>query len=399
MLGPSALPARRRPTLAILLGFAALTANSFRHVAPRAVHRRPARRRYAPRGEKSTRLRAYVNEIVAPDIKDLLSRPLLTKDEEVRFGTRVRTLVAIESARDAWADAYDRPPTDAELAPTVGCADPAALAATLAECREAREVMMLSNMRLVVAMARRMQRSLPKTSRLAVDRDGGSYALDDLVAEGTLGLAKAVDRFEPDRGFRFSTYATWWVRQAIQRAIRRRAVVAVPVHVQQLAKKCENATRELRDEYGRPPTSAELAARVGATEKRLKLAGRAALATFSLDVPLSAARGGKGSHVADFAEAATLNEIVESDEPAPEEAATFHELRDAIDYAMHANLQPSERDVLRLRLGLDDGETRTRRQVGEICGQTEKKIRAIERAALTKLRHTRDCVQLREYVQ
>ena len=131
MLGPSALPARRRPTLAILLGFAALTANSFRHVAPRAVHRRPARRRYAPRGEKSTRLRAYVNEIVAPDIKDLLSRPLLTKDEEVRFGTRVRTLVAIESARDAWADAYDRPPTDAELAPTVGCADPAALAAGL----------------------------------------------------------------------------------------------------------------------------------------------------------------------------------------------------------------------------------------------------------------------------
>ena len=189
------------------------------------------------------------------------------------------------------------------------------------------------------------------------------------------------------------------VRQAIQKASRKRQIVAVPRHVQELGKQCENATRELRDEYGRPPTSAELAARVGATEKRLKLAGRAALATFSLDVPLSAARGGKGSHVADFAEAATLNEIVESDEPAPEEAATFHELRDAIDYAMHANLQPSERDVLRLRLGLDDGETRTRRQVGEICGQTEKKIRAIERAALTKLRHTRDCVQLREYVQ
>ncbi|KAH8052571.1 Sigma-70 region 3 [Aureococcus anophagefferens] len=314
MLGPSALPARRRPTLAILLGFAALTANSFRHVAPRAVHRRPARRRYAPRGEKSTRLRAYVNEIVAPDIKDLLSRPLLTKDEE--------------------------------LAPTVGCADPAALAATLAECREAREVMMLSNMRLVVAMARRMQRSLPQASRLAVDRDGGSYALDDLVAEGTLGLAKAVDRFEPDRGFRFSTYAT-----------------------------CS------------PRASAE---------KRLKLAGRAALATFSLDVPLSAARGGKGSHVADFAEAATLNEIVESDEPAPEEAATFHELRDAIDYAMHANLQPSERDVLRLRLGLDDGETGAR---SADRGQTEKKIRAIERAALTKLRHTRDCVQLRGHAR
>ncbi|KAH8045767.1 Sigma factor [Aureococcus anophagefferens] len=374
MLGPSALPARRRPTLAILLGFAALTANSFRHVAPRAVHRRPARRRYAPRGEKSTRLRAYVNEIVAPDIKDLLSRPLLTKDEEVRFGTRVRTLVAIESARDAWADAYDRPPTDAELAPTVGCADPAALAATLAECREAREVMMLSNMRLVVAMARRMQRSLPQASRLAVDRDGGSYALDDLVAEGTLGLAKAVDRFEPDRDSALTT------RRAAREEVRERDAGAAG-RVRAAAD--VRGARRARRRDGEAPEAR------GPRGFGDLLVGRA---------PQCGA-GRQGSHVADFAEAATLNEIVESDEPAPEEAATFHELRDAIDYAMHANLQPSERDVLRLRLGLDDGETRTRRQVGEICGQTEKKIRAIERAALTKLRHTRDCVQLREYVQ
>jgi len=341
---------------------------------------------------------AYANEVVAGDIRELLARPLLSKEEEFHFGTLARRLAAVEDARSQFAEAAGRPPSDAELAPRCSM-DEAQLCDAVRLGRDAREVMMLSNMRLVVAMARRMQRSLPASNRLAVDRDGGSSALDDLVAEGTLGLAKAVDRFEPERGFRFSTYATWWVRQAIQRALRRRAIVAVPVHVQQLAKKCENATQELYDELRRPPTAAELAARVGATEKRLALARRAAKGTLSLDVPLSGARGGKGSHSGDFAEAATLNEIVESDEPHPEDAATFHELRDAIDFAMHASLHAMERDVLRLRLGLDDGETRTRRQVGEICGASEKKIRAIERSALTKLRHTRDCVQLREYVQ
>ena len=126
------------------------------------------------------------------------------------------------------------------------------------------------------------------------------------------------------------------------------------------------------------------------------------LPRFSLDVPLGRAKSGKGSHTGGdgaYGEAASLGDLLESPEAVPEEAATFHELRDAIDYAMHAALVPAERDILRLRLGLDDGETRTRRQVGEICGTSVKQVRKIERAALTKLRHTRDCVQLKEYVQ
>merc|ERR1712216_1118025 len=196
-------------------------------------------------------------------------------------------------------------------------------------------------------------------------------------------MATAVDRYDPGRGFRFSTYAVWWVRQAIQKASRKRQIVAVPRHVQELGKQCENATKQLRDMLGRSPSVDELAAFLDLKPKQVERATRIGLATFSLDVPLGRSKTAKVSGAGD---GGSLADLLEAPEVQPYASASFHELRDAIDVAMKRSLDNSERDVLRLRLGLDDGNSRTRPQVGAIMGLDTRRVRGIEQGALTKLR-------------
>jgi RNA polymerase nonessential primary-like sigma factor len=328
-----------------------------------------------------------------------MARPLLTAAEERACGFAVRRLGVIEARRAALTEEAGRSPSESELAAAAGCPDVPFLRRELADGRGARSAMILSNLRLVVAIARRTRASLPRTTATAVDRDGGSSRLDDLVAEGTLGLAVAVDRFEPERGLRFSTYATWWVRQAVQKAVRTRSVVRVPMHVQQLQKKADNATAFLRDTSGLAPTRAAVADLLGVSEKRLAAAERAReTRPVSLDAALGRGQGAKGSGAGEAGSyGATLADLVESGDPRPEDCASFEELRESLADAMRTALGPDERDVLRLRLGLDDGARRTRREVGAICGASVKEVRQIERKALTRLRHTETCRALRGY--
>jgi len=319
----------------------------------------------------------------------MLDRRLLTKDEEFVLGARVQRMVKLENERRLLDT-----PTDAALAARLGFGEDA-VRTILDDGRAAREAMILSNMRLVVTNAKRMRRALPASSPTGVDRDGGNARLDDLVSEGTLGLATAVDRYDPDKGFRFSTYAVWWVRQAIQKAARARAIVPVPIHMQQFGKKADNATAHLALELGRAPSSRELASFLNCSEKTV---ARAAAAQISRTYSLDAAPGrgaGKGSAAGeDSSEASALVEMIEAAEPAPQSAAAFHELRDALDGAMAKLLRGRERDVLRLRLGLDDGVLRTRPEVAAVLNVDTQAIRSIERIALTKLRGD----TLREYL-
>ena len=318
-------------------------------------------------------------------LEAVLSHPLLTKEEEFELGSKVQKLSEIEKTRsELRTNATDA--SDDSVAKLLGYVDPIDIFRAEVAGRDAREHMILSNMRLVVSTARRAQARLPRATQLAVDRDGGAQALEDLVAEGTLGLATAVDRYDPGRGFRFSTYAVWWVRQAIQKASRKRQIVAVPRHVQELGKTCENATRELRDMLGRSPSVDELAAFLDLKPKQVERATRSGLATLSLDVPLGRSKTAKGSGAGDGGDAASLADLLEAPEVQPYASASFHELRDAIDVAMKRSLDNSERDVLRLRLGLDDGNSRTRPQVGAIMGLDTRRVRGIEQGALTKLR-------------
>ena len=182
-------------------------------------------------------------------LEAVLSHPLLTKEEEFELGSKVQKLSQIEKTRSSLRENCTDA-SDDSVAKLLGYVDPIDIFRAEVAGRDAREHMILSNMRLVVSTARRAQARLPRATQLAVDRDGGAQALEDLVAEGTLGLATAVDRYDPGRGFRFSTYAVWWVRQAIQKASRKRQIVAVPRHVQELGKQCENATKQLRDMLG-----------------------------------------------------------------------------------------------------------------------------------------------------
>ena len=366
-------------------------------------------------------------------LEAVLSHPLLTKEEEFELGSKVQKLSQIEKTRSSLRENCTDA-SDDSVAKLLGYVDPIDIFRAEVAGRDAREHMILSNMRLVVSTARRAQARLPRATQLAVDRDGGAQALEDLVAEGTLGLATAVDRYDPGRGFRFSTYAVWWVRQAIQKASRKRQIVAVPRHVQELGKQCENATKQLRDMLGRSPcvlrrpvtflrydaidatrlhqtrpwvvsfsilsafrarsrlihitrrSVDELAAFLDLKPKQVERATRSGLATLSLDVPLGRSKTAKGSGAGDGGDAASLADLLEAPEVQPYSSAAFHELRDAIDVAMKRSLDNSERDVLRLRLGLDDGNSRTRPQVGQIMGLDTRKVRGIEQGALTKLR-------------
>ena len=227
--------------------------------APRSVARRPSttRRRGvvleatpSKSWQRGNALSYASGDVYAKHgLEAVLSHPLLTKEEEFELGSKVQKLSQIEKTRSSLRENCTDA-SDDSVAKLLGYVDPIDIFRAEVAGRDAREHMILSNMRLVVSTARRAQARLPRATQLAVDRDGGAQALEDLVAEGTLGLATAVDRYDPGRGFRFSTYAVWWVRQAIQKASRKRQIVAVPRHVQELGKQCENATKQLRDMLG-----------------------------------------------------------------------------------------------------------------------------------------------------
>lgn len=315
-------------------------------------------------------------DYLSKEILDTLDSPLLTKDEEFELGCLVRAFVSMEATRAALVNA-----TEHELAFACGYPSLEAYREARAESLEARDLLLFSNMKLVVALATRER------------RDG--VAIADLVSEGVLGLAKAIERYEPERGFRFSTYATWWIRANIKQAVAARYVINIPQPVHNLAWKVKTTAERLEDELGRPPTAAEFFVASGLTHTQLQLAMRASEGVRSLDLPVPSAESGSlngEDHVS------TLYDLVPCPEPEPEEVAAFCQVRQDIDDAMRTLLKPKERDVLRLRLGLDDGALRSRLEVSNIFGQSVMAIRQVERAALIKLRSDLRCRQALETV-
>jgi RNA polymerase primary sigma factor len=294
-------------------------------------------------------------------LKEIGKVPLLTGAQEVSLAKRIEAGVHATERLDA----LEAPLSDEARA---------SLQAVAVDGDIAKKQLTEANLRLVVSIAKRYV--------------GRGMALLDLVQEGNLGLIRAVEKFDYTKGFKFSTYATWWIRQAITRAIADQArTIRIPVHMVETMNKVLRVQRQMLQELGREPTVEEVAAKVELTPDRVRDIQRISLEPVSLETPVGEE---DDSSLGDFVE--------DPSAIAPATAAARALLTEAIEEALE-ELNDRERAVVRLRFGLDDGQVRTLEEVGKEFGVTRERIRQIESKTLAKLRHPTRSQRLRDYLE
>jgi len=293
-------------------------------------------------------------------LKEIGKVPLLTAEQEVSLAKRF----------EAGLDAETRMAEGAAVTPE----QRASLRAVIRDGELAKSHLIEANLRLVVSIAKRYV--------------GRGMALLDLVQEGNLGLIRAVEKFDYTKGFKFSTYATWWIRQAITRAIADQArTIRIPVHMVETMNKVTRVQRQMLQELGREPTVEEIAEKVELTPDRVREIQRLGQDTVSLETPVGEE---DDSSLGDFVE--------DPNATAPATAAARALLTEAIEEALE-ELNDRERAVVRMRFGLDDGQVRTLEEVGREFKVTRERIRQIESKTLAKLRHPTRSNRLRDYLE
>ena len=306
-----------------------------------------------------------IDDPVRMYLKEIGKVPLLSADEEINIAMRMEKGDEAKQMLESGINADGKPLTDEEKKQCQAAID---------DGTQAKRLLAEANLRLVVSIAKRYV--------------GRGMLFLDLIQEGNLGLIKAVEKFDYRKGYKFSTYATWWIRQAITRAIADQArTIRIPVHMVETINKLIRVSRQLLQEYGREPTPEEIAKAMGISEAKVREIIKIAQEPVSLETPIGEE---EDSHLGDF--------IPDDDAPAPAEAASHALMREQL-WDVLNTLTPREETVLRLRFGLDDGNQRMLEEVGREFKVTRERIRQIEAKALRKLRHPSRSKKLKDYLE
>ncbi|MBD0262454.1 MAG: RNA polymerase sigma factor, RpoD/SigA family [Tolypothrix sp. T3-bin4] len=311
----------------------------------------------------------FTADMVRTYLREIGRVPLLTRDQEIIFGKQVQHMMKLVEAKEALEKKLHREISLEEWASHVN--QPSSEVTQLVhQGKRAKQKMIEANLRLVVAIAKKYQKR--------------NMEFLDLIQEGTLGLERGVEKFDPTRGYKFSTYAYWWIRQAITRAIAQQGrTIRLPIHITEKLNKIKKVQRELAQKLGRSPSPAEIAKELELEPAQIREYLNMARQPVSLDV-----RVGDNQDT-------ELQEMLEDDGPSPEYYMTQEFLRQDLNTLL-AELTPQQREVLALRFGLEDGNEMSLAKVGERLSLSRERVRQLEHQALAHLRRRR--ANVKEYV-
>jgi RNA polymerase nonessential primary-like sigma factor len=311
----------------------------------------------------------FTADMVRTYLREIGRVPLLSREEEIVYGKQVQQMMVILEAKEALRKEIDHEPSLAEWAARVNQSE-TELNRLMVQGRRAKQKMIEANLRLVVAIAKKYQKR--------------NMEFLDLIQEGTLGLERGVEKFDPTRGYKFSTYAYWWIRQAITRAIAQQGrTIRLPIHITEKLNKIKKVQRELAQKLGRSPTPVEIAQELELEPAQIREYLNMARQPVSLDV-----RVGDNQDT-------ELQEMLEDDGPSPEYYTTQEFLRQDLNNLL-AELTPQQRQVVALRFGLEDGNEMSLAKVGERLNLSRERVRQLEHQALAHLRRRR--ANVKEYV-